>query len=228
MEKCKFLGVIINKNLDWKDQIDNVISQVSKSCGTIYSVRKRIPDKILRTVYLALIQPYLMYCIPLWGANFQSDLMQKLFILQKKCLRIVGNKTEKINGKFCHTKQIFKKLNIMNVFNLYNYVTACEAMKIVTSGIPISLYNYYKISEKSKRFILPKTRLSSVQKRSFVYKSKKILNYLSVNDITYYDLSVNTFKNRLRKHLLYLQSKSLIGDDSWLPCNPDLFFDVKL
>ncbi len=83
-EKCKFLGVIINKDLNWTDQIQNVISQVSKSCGTIYSVRKYLPDKILRKVYMALLQPYLMYCIPLWGSLFYSEPMQKLFILQKK------------------------------------------------------------------------------------------------------------------------------------------------
>ncbi len=229
VEKCtKFLGILINKDLDWTDQIQNVKSLVSKSCGTLYSVRKHVPDKVLRTIYLSLVQPYLTYCISLWGSKFYSEPMQKLFILQKKCIRIVGKKTEKVNRQLQHTKPIFNKLNILNVFNLYNYFTACEAMKIVKSGIPCSINEYFKISETSKRFILPKIRLTSVMQRSFVYNSKKILNHLLNNDISYCKLSVDIFKTRLRKHLLYLQSKSLNGDDSWLPCNHDLFSHIKL
>ncbi len=34
--ECKFLGVYINNTLTWGDQIKHVISQVSKSCGSLY------------------------------------------------------------------------------------------------------------------------------------------------------------------------------------------------
>ena len=36
VEKCKFLGVYLDFKLNWDDQIEHVISQVSKSCGTLY------------------------------------------------------------------------------------------------------------------------------------------------------------------------------------------------
>ena len=85
VDKCKFLGVIINSNLTWNDHIiTNVITQVSKSCGSLYSISSIVPAKVLRQVYISLVQPYLMYCIPLWGAVFHHPLLQKLFVLQKK------------------------------------------------------------------------------------------------------------------------------------------------
>ncbi len=119
-EKVKFLGVFINSKLTWDDQIANVITQVSKSCGSLYSLRKVVPPKILRQAYISLVQPYLSYCLPLWGAVFNSFMMQKLFILQKKCIRIAGRKTAKIDNTFQHTKPIFFRLRLLALSNLFH------------------------------------------------------------------------------------------------------------
>ena len=185
VRKCRFLGVYFNENLSWNDQIQHVLSQVSKSCGIMYQVRNFVPSKILRKIYLALIQPYLVYCAPLWGASKNSLDIQKLFILQKKCIRIVSNKTVKQNNMFEHTKPLFFRLQILNIFNIYTYMTACEAMKIVVSAIPKSIKDKFTFSERSDRIILPKFNLVSTMKRSFVYNSAKILNYLLEHDIIY-------------------------------------------
>jgi hypothetical protein len=83
VEKCKFLGVYINQNLSWDDQINHVLMIVSKSCGTLFRVRLQVPRKILKQVYMALVQPYLNYCISLWGFSTSSCVMSKIFVLQK-------------------------------------------------------------------------------------------------------------------------------------------------
>ncbi len=119
VEKCKFLGVYIDSKLNWDDQIDHVISQVSKSCGTLYRVRLHVPRKILSKIYMALIQPYLIYCISLWGFSLTSAKMNNLFLLQKKCVRIVAGKTTKENGIFRHTKPIFSNLKVLTIYLLY-------------------------------------------------------------------------------------------------------------
>ena len=99
-------------------------------------------------------------------------------------------------------------------------------MKIVNTCIPKSLFELYTIANRSNRFILPRIRLATIMNRSFIYQSKKILNYLLQNDIKYDELSIPIFKNRLKRHLLHMQSRSLKGDDSWLPCNHDLFSNI--
>ena len=126
VDKCKFLGVIVNKHLNWDDQINHVIMQVSKSCGTLYRVRLQVPRKILKQIYTAIVQPYLNYCISLWGYSLTSKSMNRLFVLQKNCIRIVTGKTAKENGMFKHTKPMFQSLNVLTVFNLYVYFTASE------------------------------------------------------------------------------------------------------
>ena len=110
---------------------------------------------------MALVQPYLIYCIPLWGHSRTSPEMDKLFKLQKKCIRIALGKTEKLNGTFQHTKPMFRNINVLNVFNLYTYFTAFEAMKILADQSPKQLFECFVKSTISNRLILPKFKLTS-------------------------------------------------------------------
>ena len=229
VEKCKFLGVFINVKLNWDDQIDHVTSQVAKSCGTMYRVRLHVPRKILKMIYNALIQPYLIYCVSIWGFSLKSARMSKLFILQKKCVRIVVGKTDKINGIFYHTKPIFTNLRILTIFNLYTFFTAVEGMKILKTSSPKFLMDNFGVSERSDLLILPKFNFESFKAKSFIFNSSKILNYLLGNDIPYMNvISDSVFKSRLKFHLLTLQGQSRAGDDDWLPCNHDIFSSVIL
>ena len=117
-----------------------------------------------------------------------------------------------MDGMLQHSKPIFSKLKILNVFNLYNYITACEAMKIVDDCIPKTIYELYTISNRSYHFILPRIRLNTIMKHSFIYQSMKILNYLLQNDINYNELSISIFKCRLKRHLLYNQCTENYGN----------------
>ena len=195
---CKFLGVHINNRLNWNDHINHVISQVSKSCGAMYSVSKLVPQKILRKIYMALIQPYIMYCNPLWGALKNSQKMTKLFILQKKCIRIISNNTIRINKMLPHTKPMFTRLKILNVFNIHTYLTACESMKVIQNKIPRLICNMFAISNRNERLIMPLISSSRIKNNSFVVNSVKIINYLLYHDISYCKLSLETFKTRLK------------------------------
>ena len=135
----------------------------------------------------------------------------------RECSEIVGQ----------HTKLIFRSLNIFNVFNLYTYFTGIEAMKIVFMKSPTLLSNYFNVSKRSNRLILPSFHYESLKQKSFIYNGSKILNYLIDQDIPYMNISVPVFKTRLKKHLLFIQGRSVNGDDAWLPCNHSLFSDIR-
>ena len=64
--------------------------------------------------------------------------------------------------------------------------------------------------------------------KSFIFNSSKVLNYLLVHNVPYFDtVSEHTFKYRLKSHLLYLQGQCRAGDMEWLPCNQTIFSDVR-
>ena len=228
VEKCKFLGVIINEHLNWNDQLEHVIMQVAKSCGTLYRVRLQVPRKILKQIYTALVQPYLNYCISLWGSSLTSKSMNKLFVLQKKCIRIVTGKTTKENGMFRHTKPMFQSLNVLTVFNLYVYFTASELKKILNTDSPKNLSEFFTVSAHSGRIIFPKFNLEFFKSKSFVFNGSRILNYFLQQDIPFTGISHSVFKTRVKRHLLTIQSQSVAGDSSWLPCNHNIFSDVQI
>ena len=118
-------------------------------CSSCLGVPGRIVVPVVFDIYMALVQPYLIYCISLWGYSLKSSTMNELFILQKKCVRIISGKTVKVNGIFQHTKPMFYNLKILNVFNLYTYFTAVEGMKILRNRSPKHIMDKFKTSVHS-------------------------------------------------------------------------------
>ena len=84
----KYLGILIDKNLSWKIHIDNchVATKVSKTVGLIAKLRHFVPQHIyLAKYYCALILPYLLYGLIVWGQASKIPLTEML-LLQKKVL----------------------------------------------------------------------------------------------------------------------------------------------
>ena len=126
---------------------------------------------------------------------------------------------------FQHTKPIFFRLRLLTLSNLFHYFTGCFAMRVLTSKVPVTIFNRFKISDRTERLIFPKFTLSKVKDNNFVFNASKILNYLMDHAIPYHILTVAIFKKILKNHLLNIQNISINGDENWLPCNHDLFHE---
>ena len=124
VKNCKFLGVHINEHMNWKDHMIYVKSQLSKATGTINTIKDYVPKKVLRSLYFSLIQPYLIYCLPIWGSNHNCTEFNDIFIIQKRAIRIITNSTIKINNQYKHTKPLFQKTNNLTLHNQYFYLTS--------------------------------------------------------------------------------------------------------
>ena len=177
--------------------------------------------------YAQPYQPYFIYAMPIWASNHKCTDFDLLFKLQKKAVRIVTNQTMKINGRFQHTKPIFKKINILTIHNLYFYHTACEAIKVLSSKKPGAIFKLYEFTPSFK-LILPKFNKEKLKPRSFIFNSAKILNFSTANKIDYKTTHFNTFKLNLKRFLMNRQNISLNKDPNWLPLNYSLFSDVNI
>ena len=82
----KFLGVLIDECLTWKQHIDCVSKTISRNIGVMNKLKYSIPGRILHTLYCTLITPYLNYGILIWGSTCKSYL-DKLIKLQKWAIR---------------------------------------------------------------------------------------------------------------------------------------------
>ena len=59
----KYLGIMIDSDLSWKNHIDFISHKISKSIGIIAKLRHYIPRHLLLSIYHTLITPYLTYGI---------------------------------------------------------------------------------------------------------------------------------------------------------------------
>ena len=73
MTKVKFLGVIVDQQLNWKDHISMVSHKISKSCGIISRILNTLDIKSEKLIYYSLIQPYLTYCINIWSSTYRTN-----------------------------------------------------------------------------------------------------------------------------------------------------------
>ena len=84
----KFLGVVIDDNLTWKEHINCISLKISRSIGILNSLKYILPLRILVNLYNSMILSHLTYCNIVWE-NCASYLLQKLFLLQKRAIRAV-------------------------------------------------------------------------------------------------------------------------------------------
>ena len=63
----KFLCVIIDNKLKWKDHIDYISKKIAKGIGVIIKARKVFDKTTLLSIYNSLILPYIGYCILIFG-----------------------------------------------------------------------------------------------------------------------------------------------------------------
>lgn len=88
VSSTRFLGIIIDENLSWEDQINQVHKKLLSSLVIIKRIYKYIPKEQLKTIYQTLFLPHLTYCISTWG-GVPHNKLNKLFAVQKRCVRLL-------------------------------------------------------------------------------------------------------------------------------------------
>ena len=112
-ESIKFLGIILDTNLSWKNHINMITNKLS---STVYLLRKisiYVPIAISKTAYTGLFQSQLTYGILIWG---NSTEWSRVFILQKMAIRAITKNTSRVT-----CKPLFAELKIMTFPALYIY-----------------------------------------------------------------------------------------------------------
>ena len=100
VDDFNFLGITINKSLNWKSHVNVSCTKVLKYIAVIHRTKKYLPFSVLQTMYKSLILPIIYYGLLLWGPH-----CERLFLLQKRIMRVITN-----SKYIAHTDPIFKTL----------------------------------------------------------------------------------------------------------------------
>ena len=90
VQSHKVLGITLQNNLKWNDNVQEMISYGSKRLYILRTMKRAgVPVTHLLNLNSAPIQSILEYCCPVWGTLLPAYLSDKLELLQKRVFRIV-------------------------------------------------------------------------------------------------------------------------------------------
>ena len=185
VKETNFLGLILDKNLNWKSEISHVANKVVNSIGIKSRCSFFLPKSSLRMLYYSLIYPYFYYCNIVWASTYKTNL-RRLVILQKRIIRII-NKSH-FNA---HTDPIFKDLGILkfndiHLLQLGQFMYSCK-----NSFLPPKFNNNFSQSNQfhsyntrnSQAYRLPYCR-TNTKKFSPFFKGLSFLIHLTTRSLT--------------------------------------------
>jgi len=101
----KFLGLELDKNISWKNQVQKIISKLSSACYLVTRMYLCCNLNTLKMIYFA--HTVMEYGISFWGVSVQS---KRIFQQQKRIIKIMTGSTSRIS---CRT--LFRKLEILTL-----------------------------------------------------------------------------------------------------------------
>ena len=210
----KFLGVLIDKHLTWKQHIDYIASKISKIVGFIARLQHHVPLNTLLQIYRSLLFPHMYYVIHVnscLGQAAQSDL-RKIVVLQKRVLRLIF---------FCNTRShaipLFVSYNILPIDMLY-FETVSTLMHVISNNsVPKNIQKLFNRSSNIHKYNTRSSAMGnyyvsgsglSLQLKSFVNFGTRLWNSLHPD---WHALTKRPFKKRIRKFLLTRSEDGTVG-----------------
>ena len=192
----KFLGVIIDNDLNWSNYISYINSKIEKEIGIICRSRKLFSKSALINLYYAFIFPYLIYCVEEWG-NALSTHTQPLIKLQKEIIRIITN-----SYFLAPSEKLYTETGILPFVTLVNYRIGLLMFKNAKYTVPISLYRLYKLNSDVHNYNTRQAHHIHLFKGNieFIYRTFKFQSVYIWN-IILYNININVSFPTL-KHLL--------------------------
>ena len=146
IKEAKYLGVMVDQYLNWKEQITAIKKKVSRGIGMLKYSKRYLPLLTIQSMYKSLVEPYFRYCCPVWG-SCGSTAINELQKLQNRSARIVTNSRYDASAK-----PIIKKLGWHTVSEIIQMETLSMVYKSINDLAPTYLTEMFsRLSDTCKR-----------------------------------------------------------------------------
>ena len=144
----KYLGVILDNQMKWKDHISLVSSKVSRAIGMIKYAKKVLPTNLLKMLYLGLVEPHFRYCCSVWGSCGVTT-RKKLDKLQNRAIRIITNSAYDVS-----VGPLLKQLQLPSISDLIMQESASMVYKALNAEAPPYLAEQFtRVSAVTSRIL---------------------------------------------------------------------------
>ena len=197
----KFLGVLVDSQLTWKQHIEYTCKKLSKCIGILSKARKKLCRSSLLTLYYSFAYPYLIYCNQVWGNNYQT-VLNKLLLVQKKLVRIITCSPFR-----AHTEPLMYANKMLSVNSINTYLMGIFMYQCIHQEVPEIFLNLFQTNDdvhdyntcQSQQLHVPYGRLD-VRRFSFKVHGAHVWN--TIPDHIKNVQTIHTFKQLLRNHLI--------------------------
>lgn len=196
----RFLGVMIDENLNWNEHINQLCAKLAKITGILYRVRHNLTDEAKMSIYYTLFYPHLTYCVSVWASTYHSFLTH-VKVAQKKFLRCIFHKK-----KFDSTESIFIDKEILEFSAIHKYFTILLIYKTIGNSTIFRINDHAGNTRANKlNLYLPRFR-TTLYKKSVVSYGPELFNNLP-NELKYLlnGNNIQLFRKILRKHFFINQ-----------------------
>lgn len=197
----KFLGVVLDQHLSWKDHIKAISSKIAKNIGIIKRASSLLPPHVRLTLYYTLIYPYLTYCNIIWASTYKSNL-QRLTILQKRVIRYVANVPYN-----SHTHQLFLEFKLLKIEQIRTVQIGEFMFRYEHNLLPVA---YRQMFFRASDFHSYSTRSSNLYRQPFAHTNTRLfsIRYTGANIWNSIPSAISQlhglhiFKKRLRCYII--------------------------
>ncbi len=100
-----------------------------------------VPSKSLRNLYFSYIHSIINYGLGLWGPMISANTFNRLKVLQKKAIRVIGKACYNAN-----TAPIFKKLQILRISDMIDLEVAKVSFRYVYNELPLPIRGLFTLN----------------------------------------------------------------------------------
>ena len=144
-------------------------------------------------MYNAHVTSLSNYNIPIWCCNYASNI-NPILLLQK---RIIRNITR--SDFLAHSKPLFKKCNVLNIFDINKLYMGTRFFKNPTKyAVPLEIHHQHNTRNRNQ--LRPARFTTTLMRNSFLIQGPTIYNEIP-NEIKQ-STSVSSFKWKFKKYLL--------------------------
>jgi hypothetical protein len=190
-KSVKFLGVMVDDELNWNEHIRYVANKVRRVLFSLNKVKRSLPTATNIILFQSLAMPHFEYCLNIYGNSCQIQILVKL---QKWGIRNATN--SKYNA---HTKPLFKANGILKIPELFTLKSSIILRKTIERSGPVILaeiFTYFEEKNRKKHVILEGRPVNKMINKFPNLHYPAMWNKLGILDIR---PNISIFKNMIKK-----------------------------
>ena len=128
----KFLGILLDEHLSWKNHISVIENKVWKNIGILHKVKNIFSRGGLKTLYFSFVHSYLNYGNIAWGSTTKTKL-KKLASKWRQTIRVIYPAG--------YTREKMEEMKVLNIYKLNIYQVLTFMFKTKRDNVHAAFWN---------------------------------------------------------------------------------------